>query len=310
MDSYNTYPQQPPQPPKQPPQPKMTKCPKCHRMVLKGEQYCPYCGAELKRFYEKLWFTILLLICIPPLGIFFLWYYQRKRLNKIVLIVLTVIFGAYTFSWFPATMEDYKQSQIAEEQDKTLDSIEATYNGPTKAGTVVDVNSDFTVQAVYESGRKETITEWKVTSPAQTLEAGSGVTVTVEYKNKSTEVSIPCSSINKEDYKSRCVPLDYELMLRDKSASAVKSYTTGRVQQVLEDGNEVVLIVATEPDSYSGYSGKNVWIRYEYEDDELHVLEDDIITFYGLLNGTQTYTTVLGAEETIPYVHARVIERN
>lgn len=123
MDSYNTYPQQPPQPPKQPPQPKMTKCPKCHRMVLKGEQYCPYCGAELKRFYEKLWFTILLLICIPPLGIFFLWYYQRKRLNKIVLIALTVLFVAYTPAWFSSTLStisedvsNYQEEQIQEQR--------------------------------------------------------------------------------------------------------------------------------------------------------------------------------------------------
>lgn len=118
MDSYNTYPQQPPQPPKQPPQPKMTKCPKCHRMVLKGEQYCPYCGAELKRFYEKLWFTILSLICIPPLGIFFLWYYQRKTLNKVALVILTIVFVAYTPSWIEnVVLETPEQTEIQQEQE-------------------------------------------------------------------------------------------------------------------------------------------------------------------------------------------------
>lgn len=74
---------------------------------------------------------------------------------------------------------------------KTIESIEATYGGSDKAGTVIDSNSDITVTAVYDDGSTEDVEGWTIESP-QTLEAGKTAEVEILYNNISASLYVKC----------------------------------------------------------------------------------------------------------------------
>ena len=38
------------------------------------------------------------------------------------------------------------------------------------------------------------------------------------------------------------------------------------------------------------------------------ILEEDVIKFWGVVEGERTYSTVLGAEVTVPEINAKIIE--
>ena len=81
---------------------------------------------------------------------------------------------------------------------------------------------------------------------------------------------------------------------------------TGEVQQIEQanDGSEVILIAITkDPDAdawtnaiYATYTPKN--------DNESRILENDIITLYGTLDGIEDYTTVMGDTKSVPKLTA------
>ncbi len=43
-------------------------------------------------------------------------------------------------------------------------------------------------------------------------------------------------------------------------------------------------------------------------DDGSRILEDDMVTIYGELDGEYTYETVLGSEVTLPFMDAEYVE--
>ena len=53
-----------------------------------------------------------------------------------------------------------------------------------------------------------------------------------------------------------------------------------------------------------------IYVNYTYSDGESKFLEDDIIIVYGTLEGSKTYTTVLGSTVTIPQFNAKYIKLN
>lgn len=57
-----------------------------------------------------------------------------------------------------------------------------------------------------------------------------------------------------------------------------------------------------------GYYEDTIYIKYKPMEGATRVLEDDIVTVYGTLSGLKTYTTVLGAETTIPYLESQYME--
>ena len=106
-----------------------------------------------------------------------------------------------------------------------------------------------------------------------------------------------------ENYlKENCNTFTYEEMARypDEHKGELV-VVTGNVIQVQELWGETILLVnVTEVgNEYYSYYKDTVYINYEFSDG-LKVLEDDIITLYGELNGEETYTTVLGSANTIP----------
>ena len=113
------------------------------------------------------------------------------------------------------------------------------------------------------------------------------------------------------DYKDACNTYTYEEIARNpESVRGEHAKLIGEVIQVVEDGSSVILRVNITKNSY-GYYEDTIYVRYiRKSETEDRILEDDIVTIYGLLAGTETYTSTLGASITLPKVIAEYIEIN
>lgn len=152
--------------------------------------------------------------------------------------------------------------------------------------------------------------EWVISKNATTASAGEKVqscTVCGEVIN-TEEFTLSPEEIEVQ-YKASCVAYDYETIARDPDEyiSTYGKYT-GEIIQVLEDGNDVQLRVNITREPY-GYSD-TIFVTYTLKDGESRLLEDDIITIYGMNMGTISYESIFGATITLPCVYAEYIDLN
>ncbi len=78
-------------------------------------------------------------------------------------------------------------------------------------------------------------------------------------------------------------------------------YFRGKIIQVQEQlFGGYVWRVATEQNTYFGYTGDVLWVNY----DGPRFLEGDIIDLCGKVKGLKTYTAILGQQVTIPEIDA------
>lgn len=103
--------------------------------------------------------------------------------------------------------------------------------------------------------------------------------------------------ISEEEYKNLCQSYDYEDILRNEDNYKKKhTILTGRVDQIIEGwfGSYSIFIVDGNGDKWG--------CTYTYKDGESKMLEGDWVTIYGILDGTQNTTTVMGKQVTLPYI--------
>lgn len=99
---------------------------------------------------------------------------------------------------------------------------------------------------------------------------------------------------------------EYEEYSYDTLARYPDEYTgkkvqiTGEVLQVLEDGDVSGYRIATEKTRY-GYSADEVFMVLGTSP-SVRILEDDIVTVYGISTGLYTYQTVMGGTLSIPSI--------
>ena len=110
-------------------------------------------------------------------------------------------------------------------------------------------------------------------------------------------------------YKDSCKEYTYKEIARNPDkVKNERAKLKGKVVQVLESGNTVELRVNITPKGY-GYYDDTVYVYYYRMDEtEDRILEDDIVTVYGRLNGLKTYTSVLKSEITLPEIVAEYID--
>lgn len=113
----------------------------------------------------------------------------------------------------------------------------------------------------------------------------------------------------KEDYINSCSTYTFKEIARNPNSYIGKrAKIVGEVIQVQQDGNEVVLRVNMTKDQY-GYYEDTIMAGYAYADEnEDRILEGDIVTIYGELYGTITYTSVLGTDVTVPAIKTMYLD--
>ena len=77
---------------------------------------------------------------------------------------------------------------------------------------------------------------------------------------------------------------------------------TGEVIQVLQDGNSYTLRVNVTDTGY--YWTDTIMVYYEADDGDPRILEDDVLTFYGWMEGMYSYESIFGATITVPLMMA------
>ena len=83
---------------------------------------------------------------------------------------------------------------------------------------------------------------------------------------------------------------------------------TGEVVQVMDDYDETILRVNVTKDEYDFYED-TLYVYYNKSNKgNNRILEDDIITMYGQLNGITTYETVMSSEVSLPALKAWYID--
>ena len=120
---------------------------------------------EKKRFFEKAWFIILMLVFVPPLGLVLIWA-CKKSWNKIVKILLSALFGFWTLIWGVMLFAP-ADKQTASEVETTEAVVETEFTMPEETGTVAEILNDETEISVPE----ETISEPEslITEPAESV---------------------------------------------------------------------------------------------------------------------------------------------
>ena len=81
---------------------------------------------------------------------------------------------------------------------------------------------------------------------------------------------------------------------------------TGEIVQIMESNGETVMRVAVTKDSY-GYNYADI-IYVVYQNDT-SLVENNIVTVYGDVYGSYTYTSQIGADITLPRINARYITK-
>lgn len=127
-------------------------------------------------------------------------------------------------------------------------------------------------------------------------------TSTDEEKTKENE------RISKAEYIKKCKSIKFKNLARNPDKyKGTKVKITGEVIQVSEGLlNSVDLRVNMTKDEY-GYWDDTIYVQYYYKDNGIKILEDDIITLYGEVYGSYSYTSVLGATVTLPKINAEYI---
>ena len=111
----------------------------------------------------------------------------------------------------------------------------------------------------------------------------------------------------KQEFKDSCNTYTYEQLARNPAEMiGTRVKLVGEVIQTMYDGNIVQLRVNITKEN--GYYSDTVYVRYIIEGDR--ILEDDIITIYGTAMGEVSYTSILGAEITLPYIEAEYVDIN
>lgn len=111
----------------------------------------------------------------------------------------------------------------------------------------------------------------------------------------------------KQEFKDSCNTYTYEQLARNPAEMiGTRVKLVGEVIQTMYDGNIVQLRVNITKEN--GYYSDTVYVRCIIEGDR--ILEDDIITIYGTAMGEVSYTSILGAEITLPYIEAEYVDIN
>lgn len=206
----------------------------------------------------------------------------------------------------PVSGEEFTESKKVRCSTVTIESISAKYTGSCEEGTVLDSKNDkIIVTAKYQDGSQEEVEGWKV-KEAVSLKADQTAKVTITYEGKSCTLEVACSTMSKAVYMSKCKTVSYKELARNPQKYEGQMIKfTGEVFQVQEGFINIYLISVTHK-GY-GFYDDNVYVSYLSLGDETRVLEDDIVTFYGVFQGLKTYTTVRGDSRTIPEVTAKYI---
>lgn len=120
-----------------------------------------------------------------------------------------------------------------------------------------------------------------------------------------TNVTTVDPFIVENEYKNSCKSVSYETIARDANGMKGQYFTfTGEVLQDIGGGEYRLSVTA---DEYGYYYDDVIVFRYDTGDGD-RILEDDIVTIWGVSEGLETYETILGETVKVPYIDAEYMQ--
>lgn len=149
-----------------------------------------------------------------------------------------------------------------------------------------------------------------ITEEKETTQVDSGTVVEkqiVEEKKEDKKREEPKEPIKTEeelkaDFIGTCNTFTYKDIQRNPDNFKDKPIKiTGKVIQASEGFlDSVTFRVAADAGEYDLYLDDIYLVTYKYKDGESKILEDDMVRFYGVCNGTTSYKSITGQAITIP----------
>lgn len=116
-------------------------------------------------------------------------------------------------------------------------------------------------------------------------------------------------NVTEEEYRAMCETIDFDSLARNPDSYREQMFKfTGEVIQVIEgDGSaDLRLNVTAVTNEYSDwvYYEDTIYVTVRVEEGADKILEEDIITVYGICSGSYTYESILGSQVTLPRIVA------
>lgn len=273
--------------------------------------------------------SIIFIACLffPIGGIILLWASKKPRtpLFRIILTLFLIFYTALLFS--PENKDESKK-----ENDTNL-KVEETQKGQGQK------ESEIVTQCVHEYGKwkttaKATCTEvgikerkckkckssetkeikakghkwskWKVSKTATISEGGEKERTCKNCKEKENEEYELTNEEKREYLYNNCVQYSFDEIARfPKNYKGKCAKYTGEVLQVA-DKRQIRVDITRITNEYIGdYYEDTIYVELDDSVNlDWNILEGDIVTFYGVMNGEYSYTSVLGSEVSLPYMIA------
>ena len=118
------------------------------------------------------------------------------------------------------------------------------------------------------------------------------------------------SKEKKEEYIASCESYTFKQIARNPSDyEGKRAKFTGEVIQVLDSYGIMYTLRVNITENEYGYYEDTIYVTYFPKDDnEPKILEDDIVTMYGELDGETTYEAVFGQSVTLPSFDCEYID--
>ncbi len=107
-------------------------------------------------------------------------------------------------------------------------------------------------------------------------------------------------------FKTQTQTVDYKKLEKDpNSFTGQKAQFTGQILQIQESGGNTVIRLAVTKTDYGWDPNNVVWVDYQGTTD---AVQDDVVTVYGVLAGSYTYTSEANYSIALPSITACVID--
>lgn len=234
-----------------------------------------------KKFYEKRWFGILMLILVSPIGVFLIW--KNKMFNKLVRVLLSIVAIPCTFIglmfWIamfnPKTAMKKSDEQVQARNEEASKSSDSQNEGETNASADDENTKDIS----DENGKSK--------NDDSNIEEGNNLIQNIY-----------------EQYKKSSEPKTEEFLRNPDSFIGKNIMYSGKIVQVLEGNDKTPTNIIIE----NSIDGQRVNILYDRKQGEPRYLEDDYITVLGTFDRIDSMKELTGKSIPMPIIDCKYID--
>jgi hypothetical protein len=163
----------------------------------------------------------------------------------------------------------------------------------------VDKRGRFALPVTVEQGRNR----YFVSASSKGYQRAS--TFAVITRTLSAEEKAAVAAQEEAEFKAAATTVDYDQLEKNPDDyRGTKVVYTGQIFQIQESYGATWMLLSVTDEGY-GFWDDNIWVNY---DGEIDGAEEDIITVYGTVRGSQSYQTQIGGETYVPKVKAEYVE--